>query len=341
MSGSSLDGLDIAWCEFNQKSETWSYELKWAETLAFDRSLRQRLEQAPNANAFFLAETDALFARFSGEAVQAVCKKAGKKPDLVASHGHTIFHQPAEGFTTQIGNGGLIAASCGLPVASDFRTIDVGLGGQGAPLVPVGEMLLFPGFDGYLNLGGIANLTIKKETLLAFDVSACNQWFNYLAQENGLEYDEGGKLALAGNPDTTLVETLCAFFNNHGGSISNEFVRSTFTALETSSLTLEDKMASAVSASGKLIHAAIAKFGLHKVLVTGGGAFNPALMQAIRLHHKVNFELIVPDDQTVQFKEAIIFAFLGVLRKMGKVNVENSVTGSSQSHIAGALYQPF
>jgi anhydro-N-acetylmuramic acid kinase len=341
MSGSSLDGLDVAVCRFQRHAEQWDYSLVWANTFSFDVNLLSRLMEAPQSAAFELAETDALFARFSGKAIVDSLHEIAVMPDFVSSHGHTIFHQPGAGFTTQIGNGGLISAVCGLPVVSDFRTIDVGLGGQGAPLVPIGDKLLFPGYDGYLNLGGIANLTVNGSLLKAFDICACNQWFNYLANQIGYDFDLNGNLALSGRSNVVLVERLKHAFNSQTGSISNEYVRSTFQLLDESKVSIKDKMASCVEAAGNLIGDALAQYKIKKVLVTGGGVFNPALLQAISLGHKGTFELVVPDEQTVQYKEAIIFGFLGLLRWLGETNVEKSVTGAHQNHVAGCIYSPF
>lgn len=342
MSGSSLDGLDAALCEFWLAGEVWQYSLLGAETFAFPESLLNHLKRLPQATAFDLAATDAAFARFSAEAVSKLCGELGRKPDFVSSHGHTVFHQPGAGFTTQIGNGGLLAAACRLPVVCDFRTVDVGLGGQGAPLVPMGDKLLFPGFDGYLNLGGIANIAIQNVDFKAFDICACNQWFNFLAAEAGMAFDEGGAMALAGEPQMELVQQLEKAFESNLGSIANEYVRETLALFGSSACSLQDKMASAMAAVAHLIRQVIEEHQLRNILVTGGGAFNAALMQGLQDgQDPKRYQLHVPDKATIQFKEAIIFGFLGLLRWLGETNVASSVTGSAQNHVAGAIYRPF
>jgi anhydro-N-acetylmuramic acid kinase len=342
MSGSSLDGLDAAMCRFDRTENVWQYSLLGAETFAFPEALLSKLKQLPQATAIELASTDAAFARFSGEVVNKLSSHLGLKPEFVSSHGHTVFHQPSAGFTTQIGNGGLLAAACSLPVVCDFRTVDVGLGGQGAPLVPMGDKLLFSGFDGYLNLGGIANITIQATDFKAFDICACNQWFNFLAEEAGLAFDENGAMALSGLPQPKLVHSLFKTFENHKGSISNEYVRETLALFNQAECSLEDKMASAVAAVAILIRQAIEAHQLTKVLVTGGGAFNAALMLALQDHQNPKrYHIHLPDKATIQFKEAIIFGFLGLLRWLNETNIESSVTGSAQKHVAGAIYRPF
>jgi len=347
MSGSSLDGLDVAYCEFS-KNETglWNGKIVVAHTFSFPPDLEFSLKNLPQSSALNLVETDIKFIRFSADCVKKIIEEIGKQPLAVSSHGHTIFHNPKQGYTTQIGNGGLLAGLCGLPVVSDFRTLDVGLNGQGAPLVPGAERFLFSEFDACLNLGGIANVSFpQKRPFLGFDISPCNQLLNQAAQWKGFAFDKGGELAKSGKLIPDLAEALnqLEFYGKYAPkSLGNEEVAQYWKpiietwknqeedVLFTTGLHIADQIVRSISgmqASGKL-------------LITGGGAYNTFLVEAIKSGLSKSWQVEIPDNQMVSFKEAYCFAFLGLKRLLGEVNCFAEVTGADADSCLGAVYNP-
>lgn len=342
MSGSSLDGIDIALCSFERGDEHWTYAIEEATTVPFDRAWHDRLLNASSASAFDLSRTHRDLGAFIGESVKSFVAAHGPA-ELVASHGHTIFHQPGTaGFTTQIGCGAQIAAITGMPAVVDFRTKDIALGGQGAPLVPLGERLLFPGYDAFLNLGGIANVSFHQQRILGYDVCACNQALNHLANEAGNVFDAGGVIARAGKVDAGLLERLFAQPFLHltvPRSMGREhFELQCRPLIDDRSIALQDRMRTTVEQIATSIGEALHRNGASHVLATGGGAHNGFLLDRIRSHFPGRIDR--PSPPVVDFKEAVVFGLLGVLRWKGEVNTLSSVTGAVRDSIGGAVYLP-
>lgn len=340
MSGSSLDGLDAALTTFVFEHNTWSYKVVSARTFKYPEVLHERLAMSMDLSAEDLCVLDADLGKFCGEKVRELSIESGKQPDLVASHGHTVFHQPGKGFTTQIGHPAQIAAVGGFPVIADFRSGDVALGGQGAPLVPIGDELLFGGFDYCLNLGGIANVSYREnDRRLAFDISPANLPLNFLAKQKGLDFDENGALAESGQVNSALLAELekLDFYNLPAPkSLGREWLDHSFLPLlNRVQCSLEDKLATVAEHVAIQVGKNLPGAG-KRCLVTGGGAYNSDLMRRIKSYSEA--EIVVPADEVVQFKEALIFAFLGVLRWHSKVNVFSSVTGASRDHSSGCIY---
>jgi anhydro-N-acetylmuramic acid kinase len=343
MSGTSLDGLDIAVCRFRKKTSGWSFEIIAAETISYSSTMKKKLSTLMKASAEEFAATDAFFGKFSGEQVKIFLTKKKIKVDLVASHGHTIFHQPEKGFTTQIGNGAYIAAAAGLPVVADFRSKDVALGGQGAPLVPVGDKLLFGQYDFCLNLGGIANISFdKKKKRTAGDLCPVNILLNKLAETKGLSYDKDGKLAAKGKIDPTLLTKLnqLSFYKKpFPKSLGREWIdKEVFPLIDKSKSSTEDKLATVCEHIAFQIATILPSKKDAKLLVTGGGAFNKYLITRIQTRVGNKIKVIVSDALTISFKEALIFAFLGLKRMIGEPNALSSVTGASRDSVGGSLY---
>ncbi|MES2622768.1 MAG: anhydro-N-acetylmuramic acid kinase [Bacteroidota bacterium] len=354
MSGSSLDGLDIAYCEFRTENNKWSFKILKTSVVEYPDEWMQEIKGLPVSNAKTLWETHAGLGSFFGQQVNEFIKKNSLKDkvDLVASHGHTIFHFPEKKFTTQIGDGAAISARTNLPVACDFRSADIADGGQGTPIVPIGDKLLFPHFRFCLNIGGIANISCKTEhSIVAFDICCANQILNMLANRTGKDYDAGGEIAASGSLNQELLEKLNAleyYKLSYPKSLDNSFSREMILPLlEELPISIEDKMrtyaehiafqvgnhVTMISKKEKI------EFGAkEKILATGGGAFNKFLMERIHAQTKMNVE--VPGDETVKFKEALVIAFMGVLRMRNEVNVLKSVTGASKDSIGGAVYRP-
>lgn len=340
MSGTSLDGLDIVLCEFSHERETWCYEILHGETRMFPEDLSQRLQEAHRSSAMDFISLDNDFGHWCGLQVREVCENHRFTPLLVASHGHTVFHEPGKGITCQIGNASRLSVSSGYMVVNDFRTADVALGGQGAPLVPVGDHLLFSSFGHCLNIGGIANISfVKNGRRRAFDIVPANMVLNHLANRLGLTYDNKGIVAASGELCEKLLTQLNALsYYRHPPpkSLGREWVSQEIIPLldqgyNTNDLlrTLSEHIALQIA---KVINANPAN---GSVLVTGGGARNVFLISLIS--SLTDAELISPSDAIIDFKEALIFGFMGLLRFLKIPNVMASVTGAAYDHCAGSL----
>ncbi|MEH0154225.1 anhydro-N-acetylmuramic acid kinase [Limibacter armeniacum] len=349
MSGTSLDGLDLAYCEFRFENGKWHYKMPFTETIEYDIRWRKNLESVEAQSALAYALLDMNLGRYIGNQIKEFIARHHLTVDFVSSHGHTIFHQPDIGLTAQIGSGAAIAAACGLPVINDFRAADVALGGQGAPLVPAGDRLLFEEFDFCLNLGGIANVSYEEEgKMAAFDICPANMPLNHFMRERlDKEYDENGEVARSGKVNQELFEAFnkLPFFSQEGPkSLGKEWVFEQMIVKLHHLPAVEDILATSIEHTayqiGQHMNPIAEKRGGAKMLCTGGGAFNTFLMERIRAHAN-GIEVVVPDEQTVSFKEALIFAFLGVLRLESEANCLSSVTGARIDNCGGAIHHPF
>lgn len=338
MSGTSLDGLDICYAKFVY-DQRWLFEIIKAETILYNTAWKEKLADSIHISSEDLLKLDGTFAQFLGKETQQFIEKHQiKQLDLIASHGHTVFHQPDKGFTLQIGDGRWISKITQYPVVYDFRSQDVVLGGQGAPLVPIGDELLFSEYDYCLNLGGFANLSFKENgERIAYDIAPVNCVLNRLAQTKGLDYDIDGKLARKGQINVDLLNKLndLSFYSKkYPKSLGIEWVRKEINPILQNDLSsIEDQIATFVEHSAFQIAQNIQKN--KKILCTGGGTFNPFLMERIYFYGGDKIE--IPSTSLINFKEALIFAFLGVLRVENKVNILKSVTGASKNHSSGIV----
>ncbi|MDR1199438.1 MAG: anhydro-N-acetylmuramic acid kinase [Prevotellaceae bacterium] len=340
MSGTSLDGLDLALCHF-VKEQKWNYKVVAAATVEYPESLRAKLDRSIELSAYEFVKLDADLGKFIGEKINAFLTEQSIKPDFIASHGHTTFHQPQKGITSQIGNGAAIAAITGITTVCDFRTTDVALGGQGAPLVPVGDELLFEQYGACLNLGGISNISFRLHGIrTAFDISPCNMALNYLANKINMPYDRNGENARKGNVNDGLLNVLdnIDFYKKTGAkSLGKEWFDTVFKpCMDVAEISIYDKLRTVTEHIAAQIETVLHKQDIETVLVTGGGARNVFLTE--RLSVAKNRKIIIPDSQTVDFKEAIIFAFLGVLRMRGEINCLRAVTGAKTDSCGGCVY---
>lgn len=343
MSGTSMDGVDIAYCEFLFENEKWHYAIKVAETVPYNQNWVVRLSQLHKQPIHLFPKTDAFYGRYLGKITRQFVDKHKLNVGFVSSHGHTIFHQPENGFTAQIGCGAGISAECGLPVINNFRAMDVVLGGQGAPLVPIGDQFLFADYDACLNLGGFSNISFKNSQK-AFDISPCNMAFNLLANELNLPFDEDGNIAASGSINETLLNALndIDFYKkNNAKSLGIEWFNQSFLPVlnQFNDESIANKMATINLHIAQQIAKIINIETNDNLLVTGGGAYNKLLIKNLRTLTKA--QIIIPDSLTINYKEALIFAFLGVLRIRNETNILKSVTGAVCNSIGGALHGNF
>ena len=341
MSGSSLDGMDLALCHFEKTPLRWEYDVIAAQTHPYHDALQLRLSKAIELSAYEFVKLDVELGTIMADTIHTFLSTQPVKPDFIASHGHTTFHQPAIGLTSQIGSGAVIASRTGITTVCDFRTSDVALGGQGAPLVPIGDELLFGRYDACLNLGGFSNISFRQDGLrVAFDVSPCNMALNYLANQLGADYDKDGETARSGTVNQALFEQLNSldFYCKKGAkSLGKEWFDAVFrTCLDEAKLSTADLLRTVTEHIA--FQLARSSFGNkdETMLVTGGGARNIFLIE--RLRTIGTKDIVIPDEQTIDFKEAIIFAFLGVLRMQGEVNCLSAVTGALGDSCGGAVY---
>ena len=350
MSGSSLDGLDIVHVQLDEVRGQWSYEILHADCIPYNEKWEHDLREAANVNVSDFLKLNTTYGRYLGEKINEFIAKheLSHQVHFIASHGHTVFHEPANHTTCQIGDGAAIAAVTGLPVISDLRALDVALGGQGAPIVPIGDKLLFGNYDYLLNIGGIANITVQHEgSLIAFDVCPANQILNALAQMEGRDMDENGAMASVGTLLPGLLEELneVAYYKQKPPkSLSNDAAMDmVFPKLLESKNNNYDLLHTATIHIAQQVAAAIKHYPHGKeqatLLVTGGGAFNTFLIVELqKALAPYNITVVVPDANVVKFKEALVMALIGTLRWREEVNVLSSVTGASRDSVGGALW---
>ncbi|CAL67856.1 conserved hypothetical protein [Christiangramia forsetii KT0803] len=343
MSGTSLDGVDLVFTTINFQSEP-EFSIIAAETFPYSNEWRNKLSTAITLDPPELNKLDEEYTVYLAQVIRRFIQKYEiDLLDAICSHGHTVKHRPKQGITFQIGNIPNLAKLIDAPVVCDFRVQDVELGGQGAPLVPIGDRLLFNEYKYCINLGGFANVSMEKDSQrIAYDICAVNTVLNHFMRKLDKEYDEDGKLARTGDLDKDLLDKLNAlqyFKKTPPKSLGIEWVNSEIIPL--------------LEKNQKDIPAILKTFSIHaatqiansldddpesKVLLTGGGTFNKFLIEEIKSRSSCDF--VIPDKQLIDFKEALIFALLGVLKLRGEINVLSSVTGSKMDHSSGRVYEP-
>lgn len=345
MSGTSLDGIDLVCCDFTANANKYSYTALYSKCIKYTSVWKNKLNLAIDLTALELQLLDIELAeKFSEEIKLFIEENKIQNIDLISSHGHTIFHQPEKKLSLQIGAGHIIANNCKIDVVCDFRKEDVAKGGQGAPLVPIGDQYLFSEFDYCLNIGGIANVSFQlNEKRVAYDICAANMVFNHYANQKDLEYDKDGLLASSGEINTELLaklNTLDYYHKNFPKSLGKEWVYEyVINKIDVFDISIENKLRTFTEHIALQIAANCSTWGDSRtnMLVTGGGAYNKFLIERIQAH--TSTEIIIPDEVTVDFKEAIIFAFLGYLKINNKNNCLASVTGTSHDHSSGVIYR--
>ena len=343
MSGTSMDGVDLAHCTFTHNNGQWHFQMNAAECMPYPEVWQKRLVHLSEQNAEVFAKTNVYYGHFLGQCVQQFAEnnQLTETTDLVSSHGQTVFHNPARGYTIQIGHGAAIAKECNLPVVCDLRTSDMAYRGQGAPIVPFGEQLLFPSHKQFVNIGGITNVSLHSEnSVIGYDVCMGNLLLDAIAETMGQSFDRSGLLAQSGKVNQNLLSQL----NDHDffekpppkSLDAEEVINTFFPIVMASPLSNADRMATLVEHIAIQLAANLNKE--FPVLLTGGGALNNYLVTRIEAHFEN--EIIVPEQQLIEFKEALIIALLGVLRLQKQPNVLSSVTGAEKNTINGAVYLP-
>lgn len=341
MSGTSLDGVDLAEIEFSiSETSGWDFVIMKAETISYPSLWKEKLQAAVLFSEEDLKELNENYTRFLGETIlKFIERNSIKNLDAVCGHGHTVLHRPEKGITMQIGNLESLAKQIQQTVVCDFRVQDVALGGQGAPLVPIGDRLLFSGFDCCFNLGGFANVSFEKNReRIAFDICPVNIVLNHYSEKLGKPFDENGKLAASGNLDLELLKKLNAlpfYSEKPPKSLGLEWVKeNVFPLLEKSGISSQDILRTFTEHVARQLSANL--YSNSSVLVTGGGAYNAFLMERLKSISKLKIE--IPEPKILEFKEALIFGLLGVLKLRGEVNVLASVTGAERDHSSGAVF---
>ncbi len=339
MSGTSLDGLDMCYASFF-RNESWEFQLLKAETLPYSEEWKTKLAKAHLLDEDELFQLDIEYSKFTREIVKNFIETHDiQNLDLIASHGHTVFHQPENGITFQLGNLMNYEDAMEVPFVCDFRVQDVQLGGQGAPLVPIGDQLLFSEYSHCINIGGFANISFEENgKRIAFDICPANKALNFYTEQLGFPYDNFGEIAQKSKAHTTLVNALnelAYYFIKPPKSLGIEWLEANFYPIvESYQLSTEEKIGSITAHIAFQIARCIPEKA--RVLITGGGAFNTYLISLIQQQTKAKIHL--PQKELINFKEALIFGLIGVLRINNQVNVLSSVTGASKDHSSGSIY---
>lgn len=346
MSGTSLDGVDIAHVILNYNEDKWRYKINRATTVPYTDEWVERLKKGVNLNKEGLKKLDDDYTLLLASIIKKfITDNRVDDLDAVCSHGHTVLHQPQNKLTLQIGNKPELAILIGQKVVCNFRVEDVEMGGQGAPLVPIGDRLLFREYDFCLNLGGFSNISFETAgQRIAYDICPVNIVLNYYSNQVGLPYDEGGNIARKGR----LIKEMFVQLNNldfykqrYPKSLGFEYVKQeVFPVIDFFKGSIGDKIHTFTLNVAMQIANEIKNIKQKSsLLITGGGAYNTFLIEEIK-RFLPDTKVIIPDDKTIQFKEALIFALLGVLRIEGEINVLSSVTGGESNHSAGYIYEP-
>jgi anhydro-N-acetylmuramic acid kinase len=347
MSGTSLDGIDIVYAQLTKQHETkWSYDLLASEAFPFTSTLLNSLYEATNLSGSQLMTLDHDLGAYFGSCVLHFLENQHidkQEVDAIASHGQTIFHQPAKGLTVQLGNPAVIAVKTGIKTIGDFRTKDVLYGGQGAPLVPIGDHYLFGDLaDAFVNIGGFTNISyLENGVMKAFDVCPGNLPLNKLARAKSLDYDKNGNLARSGELNYFLLDLLNSlpFYQQEGPkSLGTEWLEQYFYPLLKFDKDIENNLATVVEHIADKIAGELNKHHLQRVLITGGGAKNSFLIERLKRYFKG--ELVETNHTLIDFKEALIFALLGALYLHQEPNCLASVTGASKNVCGGVIHHP-
>lgn len=348
MSGTSLDGLDLAYCHIWNTGEKWEFEIKETKSVSYTPEMRSKLKDSIFLPADELLRLHNAYGTWLGEQAKIFIEENKLEVDCLASHGHTTHHQPENGLTFQIGSGQHLANATGLKVVCDFRTNDVALGGQGAPLVPIGDSLFFGEYDFCLNLGGISNVSFEKDgKRVAYDIGLANMILNHITRKNGLDYDKGGQLARTGSVNAEMLKKLNAleyYQLPFPKSIGYEwFVEKVIPIVDSTQDSMENLLCTGIHHICEQVAIQIRSNtgkSANSLFVTGGGALNDFLIETLQNKLGSQIKVAVLPKQLTEFKEALVFALMGVLRLVQKTNILSSVTGAGRDSSSGVVFLP-
>lgn len=348
MSGTSLDGLDLCYCYITKGAGKWSYEILETESISYSDDIQSELKDSIFLKADALLQLHNTYGTWLGKQAKQFISDKKLEVDYIASHGHTTHHQPENGLTFQIGSGQHIANESGFKVICDFRTNDVSLGGQGAPLVPIGDQLFFEEYDFCLNLGGISNISLEqKGKRIAYDIGLANMILNYITRKIDLAYDNGGELARSGRINQSMLDRLNAlkyYLLPHPKSIGYEwFVDEVAPIVDNTDDVTENLLHTSIHHICEKVAQQVRLNSTKKVgslFVTGGGALNHFLIEVLQEKLGKSTKVVVPEKELIEFKEAVVFALMGALRAEQEINVLKSVTGAKRDSSSGVLYLP-
>lgn len=348
MSGTSLDGLDLAYCHIWQEENSWKFDIVNTKSISYSKEMREKLKNSILLPADELLILHNSYGTWLGEQAKEFINENNLEVAVIASHGHTTHHRPESGMTFQIGSGQHLANTCGQKVICDFRTNDVAMGGQGAPLVPIGDRLLFGQYDFCLNLGGISNISFEKNgKRIAYDIGLANMILNHITRENGLDYDAGGQMARSGTVNSAMLEKLNSL-NYYKlpipKSIGYEwFVEEVAPIVEGTDDSMENLLCTGIHHICEQVALQIktnSEKQKNTLFVTGGGALNDFLIETLQKKLGEVAQVATVEKQLIEFKEAVVFALMGVLRLENKINILSSVTGAKQDSSSGVVYLP-
>ncbi len=348
MSGTSLDGLDLAYCHIWEKNGVWEFDIKETKSVKYSSEMLNTLKNAISLSAEKLIELHNTYGTWLGEQSSIFINENKLDVDYIASHGHTTHHRPEMGLTFQVGSGQHLANVTGIKVIADFRTNDLALGGQGAPLVPIGDRMFFNEYDYCLNLGGISNVSFEvKDKRIAYDIGLANMILNYITRKVDLEYDEDGILARSGNINNKMLaqlNNLKYYLLPHPKSIGYEwFLEEVVPIVEDNDDTIENLLHTSIHHICDKVAQQINlnfKHNKQQLLITGGGALNSFLIATLQEKLGDTTKVVVPEKIIIEFKEALVFALMGVLRVEQLTNVLSSVTGAKKDSSSGVLFIP-
>lgn len=340
MSGSSMDGLDVALCKFSYHKKQIHYNILKSETLSYSKNIIQLLQNIRNTSSEDFFEKDVIYGKWIGKKIHHWIQKHHLKVDTISIHGHTAFHYPEKGFSVQLGNAAQIASICQKPVIHNFRNLDIAFGGQGAPLVPIGDKLLFHQYDACINIGGIANIFIQKNST-AFDICIANLALNHFAEKLNFKYDKNGHLARRGKVHQHLLKKLNELKYlklKPPKSLNREYFENDYLNVirQFKDLNNYDILSTLTEHIAFQIAQSISKPNIKNVLITGGGALNNYLIKRI-MYYAPDKNIVIPDKTLVKFKEALIFALLGYLRILQIPNNVPLATGAQKNICAGEI----
>jgi anhydro-N-acetylmuramic acid kinase len=348
MSGTSLDGLDLCYCHITKDKDKWSFEIYETKSISYSRDMQSELKDSIYLKADVLLQFHNTYGSWLGKESKTFISEKKLEVDFIASHGHTTHHRPENGLTFQIGSGQHLANESGFKVVCDFRTNDVALGGQGAPLVPIGDQLFFGEYDFCLNLGGISNISLEqKGKRIAYDIGLANMILNYITRKIGLDYDKGGELARTGSTNQNMLDRLNGlkyYLLPHPKSIAYEwFVEEVVPIVDLTDDTTENLVHTSVHHICEKVAQQV-KLNSTKsqssLFVTGGGALNDFLIETLQEKLGTKTKVVVPKKELIEFKEAVVFALMGALRIEQEINVLKSVTGAKRDSSSGVFFLP-